>query len=281
MSNKYLGESFDIHGGGFDLIFPHHENEIAQSEGRFGKPMAKYWVHNGFITINQEKMSKSLGNFFLLRDILKKFEGQVIRFYLLSVQYRSQLDFDDEKLSIASKSLERLKNCGRLAKDALAGEFNTADEKAAEEFMAAIEKSRDEFEKAMDDDFNTALAVATLFDMVRAINTYIANEAKDKKTLEKAMDIFNKLCDVLGIILVDEEENDEELNKNLAELLAATGEEADTSIGTNSLMEKLLEKRQSSRKAKDFATADKIRDGLKSAGIVVEDTATGAKWHKA
>ncbi|MDR0469072.1 MAG: cysteine--tRNA ligase, partial [Peptococcaceae bacterium] len=189
MSHKYLGESFDIHGGGADLIFPHHENEIAQSEGRFGRPMATYWVHNGFITINHEKMSKSLGNFFLLREVLELFPGQVIRFFLLSVHYRSPLDFDDEQLTVAQRGLERLKNAARNAaafieesKRANGGDagFDTPDDREAPDeqaaaFLKEVAERKKQFEGAMNDDFNTALAIAALFDLARAMNAFAAD----------------------------------------------------------------------------------------------------------
>ena len=295
MSNKYLGESFDIHGGGFDLIFPHHENEIAQSEGRFGKPMARYWVHNGFITINHEKMSKSLGNFFLLRDILAKFPGQVVRFYLLSVHYRSPLDFDDEKLSIAQKSLERLKNAARLAREALAaGPAGTAgqpgrgaDASQPEDASAATRALGEEaagakaqFEEAMDDDFNTALAIAALFDLARSLNSYVSAGAPDKKALEAALEGLLKLSGTLGLILEYEAAEDQELDEALAALLASLESPGAAAEGAEKLMEKLLTLRQESRKAKDFAKADKIRDGLKELGIVVEDSAQGSRWRR-
>ncbi|MEA4891591.1 MAG: cysteine--tRNA ligase [Peptococcaceae bacterium] len=316
MSNKYLGESFDIHGGGFDLIFPHHENEIAQSEGRFGKTMARYWVHNGFITINHEKMSKSLGNFFLLREILEKFSGQVIRFYLLSVHYRSPLDFDDEKLSVAEKGLERLKNAARLSREALAagqgeagaakaaegagagesaaggeagstkatgngeaaGPRDTAEKNAA--FQREIAGAKARFEEAMDDDFNTALAIAALFDMARSLNSYGGGAPVQKDALATGLETFLKLAAVLGLCLEEEGAEDQQLNGALAALLTSLGSSAEGEEGMEALMEKLLALRQQSRQARDFAKADKIRDGLKALGILVEDSAQGSRWRR-
>ena len=299
MSHKHLGESFDIHGGGADLIFPHHENEIAQSEGRFGKPMAKYWIHNGFITVKQEKMSKSLGNFFLLREILGEFSGQVVRFYLLSVHYRSPLDFDDERLTVAQRGLERLKNAARTAAaitgvtNAQTRRINAAEPAGAAEiegetpetaaFLEDIEGRKLQFEEAMNDDFNTALAIAALFDMARGINAYTNENAPSPRALQIALNRFLTLADVLGLELLDDAaamDEDETLSENIEAILTELGH---TQYGGRSLedkMEALLKLRQEYRAAKNFAGADRIRDGLKEAGVVVEDTAQGARWYK-
>ena len=171
MSKEYLGDNFDIHGGGADLIFPHHENEIAQAEAASGCTFARYWLHNGFITVNDEKMSKSLGNFFLLREILEKFPGDVVRFYLLNTHYRSPIDFDDEKLQIAAKSLGRIRNAYLLLQE-LAEQPEASDASADAAMRRATETLRCCFAEAMDDDFNTALAIAAIFDYTKAINTY-------------------------------------------------------------------------------------------------------------
>ena len=292
MSYKYLGESFDIHGGGADLIFPHHENEIAQSEGRFGRPMAKYWIHNGFITINEEKMSKSLGNFFLLREVLEKFSGQVIRFYLLSVHYRNPLDFDDEKLTLAQKGLERLKSAvrnasaliGEKARDADGNMYGEpADDAAAEAFLAETELTKNQFEEAMDDDFNTALAIAALFNLVRAMNGYAAESRPSTPVLRKGLDQLIALAAVLGLDLPDgstTERADPELDKGLGILLYELGEKVTLTAALEDKMETLLTLRQRYRKEKNFAGADRIRDVLKSLGVTVEDTAQGPRWYK-
>ena len=319
MSHKYLGESFDIHGGGADLIFPHHENEIAQSEGRFGHTMANYWIHNGFITLNREKMSKSLGNFFLLREILEKFPGQVVRFYLLSVHYRSPLDFDDEKLAVAQKGLERLKNTVRTARAAVAahdvGVGSAPDDDpagaaavtaggeatgdtvagdtaggrsggisgAAVAFLAEAERQKTLFEKAMNDDFNTALAIAALFDLARAMNTYAAGGDIDTQALQEAHDRLVRLAGVLGLDLTEgdtPEGEDAVLEQALGALLGTLREQDGGERTAADMMETLLSLRQACRKARDFAGADAIRDGLRALGIVVEDTALGARWHR-
>ena len=296
MSHKYLGESFDIHGGGADLIFPHHENEIAQSEGRFGKPMAKYWVHNGFITVNQEKMSKSEGNFFLLNEILEDFDGQVARFYLLSVHYRSPLDYDTEKLVVAQRGLERLKNAARAA-SAVVGPPDKplppnpaeADDEASRLFFAEIEKADEQFHGAMNDDFNTALAFAALFDMSRAINGYLGAPAPNTAVLRKALERFLTLAGVLGFDLLASDKNQGDdaslipaLNQLIKDLGGVSGAgDGDNGDGVEEKMRILLALRQEFRSAKDYAKADKIRDGLKALNLVVEDAAQGARWHKA
>ena len=271
MSKKYLGPHFDIHGGGADLIFPHHENEIAQSESLCGAEMAKYWLHNGFITVNQEKMSKSLGNFFLLRDVLDKFPGEVVRFYLLSTHYRSPIDFDDEKLSVAAKGLERITNCVANLKQRIEAKvegFVTGNNKlisaAAGDFvgpnhklMAAMVKARADFIDAMDDDFNTALAIAVIFDFCREINGYLKTEIVGKRQLQAVLNLFGEWHSVLGVILPEEAKRDDL---------------------TDGLMELIMNIRTKARAEKNWALADQIRDGLKALDIVIEDTAQGPRW---
>ena len=284
MSHKYLGESFDIHGGGFDLIFPHHENEIAQSEGRFDRPMAKYWMHNGFITVNQEKMSKSLGNFFMLRDILAKFPAEVIRFYLLSVHYRSPLDFDDQKLEAAAKGLDRLKTAVRLAKERLGrqGSEAAASTEIGQPFMEELAKTKKQFEDAMDDDFNTALAIAVLFDAARLLNSWVSDPASVAfAAIAAGAAQLEELAEVLGLGLAEDiagAEEDPALSQALKGLLLDLG--GHEAAGIETLMEQLLELRESARKSKDFATSDRIRDGLKGMGILIEDTAQGPRWRR-
>ncbi|MDD2422474.1 MAG: cysteine--tRNA ligase [Heliobacteriaceae bacterium] len=269
MARKFLGNGFDIHGGGQDLIFPHHENEIAQFEAATGGcPMARYWLHNGFITINQEKMSKSLGNFFTLREILAKFPGDVIRFYLLSTHYRSPLDFDDGKLMAAQKGLERLRTSRRLITEAaaagvpVAGDGGVAGQEKLAGQLAATERG---FREAMDDDFNTALALSTLFDLAREANAFLHGgtaglTAKDYRLLENVGETFDRLAGVFGLDLAGG---------------AATGG-ADGLV--EGLMALLIDLRLAARRQKDWATADQIRDGLKALGVVLEDTAQGTRW---
>jgi cysteinyl-tRNA synthetase len=310
MSCKYLGEEFDIHGGGYDLVFPHHENEIAQTEALTDAPMARYWLHNGFITINQEKMSKSLGNFFLLREISEKFGPMVIRFYLLSTHYRSPLDFDNEKLEVAQKGLERLKNAYLQLNNGLktAGSFKNGDK-----LKEAAQKSCHEFEKAMNDDFNTALAIASLFHLAREVNTYLKEANLDKEALLEAKEVFDDLLEVLGIAFAGQELTDKKLDEVMALLISlrqraraakdfATADWLrdelkkiglileDGPQGTNwkleggnqelmdKIMQIIIELRQNARKNKDFSTADLIRDDLKNIGIILEDTPQGTTW---
>lgn len=259
MSAQYLGDTFDIHGGGQDLIFPHHENEIAQSCALHGAPMARYWMHNGFITINQEKMSKSKGNFFMLRDILERFDPQVVRFYLLSVQYRSPLDFDDEKIEVAGRGLERLKNASEAVAKAmkLAGAHEDDD---AAELRAKAEKAEADFRAAMNDDFNTALAIAALFELAKDINIYLKKDQFDAKTLEMAQKVLTDLANVLGI-----------------ELEASTGADDDLA---DKLMDLIIAIRKDARANKDFQTADRIRDGLAEIGVILEDSKAGTTWKR-
>ena len=259
MSAQYLGDTFDIHGGGQDLIFPHHENEIAQSCALHDAPMARYWMHNGFITINQEKMSKSKGNFFMLRDILERFDPQVVRFYLLSVQYRSPLDFDDEKIEVAGRGLERLKNASEAVAKAmkLAGAHEDDD---AAELRAKAEKAEADFRAAMNDDFNTALAIAALFELAKDINIYLKKDQFDAKTLEMAQKVLTDLANVLGI-----------------ELEASTGADDDLA---DKLMDLIIAIRKDARANKDFQTADRIRDGLAEIGVILEDSKAGTTWKR-
>ena len=253
MSCKYLGRDFDIHGGGADLIFPHHENEIAQSKAAGGN-FAKYWLHNGFITVNEEKMSKSLGNFFLLRDILQKFPGDVVRYYLLATHYRSPIDFADDKLAAAAKSLERIRNSYFLLQDAA--------KRAIEgpcHIQNQIDSAKQAFIEAMDDDFNTALAFSAVFNFCHELNAYLAQNQVTKDDVAAAQGLFSDLDSVLAVIIAP-------------------------SVGNDGLEEQLLnlilEIRQNARAKKDWATADAIRDGLKTLNIVIEDTPQGARWKK-
>lgn len=256
MSKKYLGEQIDIHAGGEDLIFPHHENEIAQSEAANGKEFARYWMHNGFLNIDNRKMSKSLGNFFTVREISEKYDLQVLRFFMLSAHYRSPLNFSADLMDAAKNGLERIltaaKNLRFLAGNAKEGEL-TEEEKA---ILDSADKYVRGFETAMDDDFNTADAIAAVFELVKYINT-TADGSRSKECLDGLNERLFTLTDVLGIIIDKGEEIlDEEI-------------------------EAMIEKRQAARKEKNFALADQIRDELLSKGIILEDTREGVKWKKA
>ena len=256
MSKKYLGEQIDIHAGGEDLVFPHHENEIAQSEAANGKEFAKYWMHNAFLNIDNKKMSKSLGNFRTVREISEQYDLQVLRFFMLSAHYRSPLNFSADLMEASKNGLERIVNAAEnlkfRIKNATAESMTDAEKEAYDKTDEFVK----EFEDAMDDDFNTADAVAAVFDLVKYINTS-TSESSSKEYMEKLLGRLVKLCDVLGLI-VDKEE----------EILAED-------------IEKMIEERQAARKAKDFARADAIRDELLAKGIILEDTREGVKWKKA
>lgn len=263
MSLKYLGRDFDFHGGGSDLIFPHHENEIAQSQAFCGSDscFARYWVHNGFITIHEEKMSKSLGNFFTVADILKKYPGEVLRFFILQTHYRSPLDFSDERLKDAQAGLTRLDNARRNAEE-LAGREGTADTAAALA-KSAIE-AKEAFYTAMADDFNTALAISYLFAVAKDINVYyndVVNQgaAFDAANFAKAQAAYMDMAEIIGIF----------------EAKAETNSDEDAEIDA------LVEERLTARKEKNWARADEIRDMLKERGIVLKDTADGTRWERA
>ncbi len=256
MSKKYLGEQIDIHAGGEDLIFPHHENEIAQSEAANGKEFARYWMHNGFLNIDNRKMSKSLGNFFTVREISEKYDLQILRFFMLSAHYRSPLNFSAELMEAAKSSLERIltaaENLKFLAGNAATGEM-TDEER---ELYGKSQEYVDSFERAMDDDFNTADALAAVFDLVKYINT-TADGTRSEEYLDSLHDRLYQLTDVLGIIIDRQEEIlDDEI-------------------------EEMIEKRQAARKEINFALADQIRDELLAKGIILEDTREGVKWKKA
>ncbi|HIR75658.1 MAG TPA: cysteine--tRNA ligase [Candidatus Choladousia intestinipullorum] len=256
MAKRYLGEEIDIHAGGEDLIFPHHENEIAQSECCNGKTFARYWMHNGFLNIDNRKMSKSLGNFFTVREIAEKYDLQVLRFFMLSAHYRSPLNFSAELMESAKNALERIRNAVsnlKYLQEAASAEEMTADEQA---MLAEVKSFETKFDEAMDDDFNTADAIAAVFELVKYANTNVtsANTAALTGAVKEAI---IRLCDILGIIAeVKEELLDDEI-------------------------EKLIEERQAARKAKNFARADEIRNELLEKGIVLLDTREGVKWKRA
>ena len=256
MSKKYLGEQIDIHAGGEDLIFPHHENEIAQSEAANGKEFAKYWIHNGFLNIDNKKMSKSEGNFFTVKEIGAKFPLEVLRFFMLSVHYRNPINFSRELMEATQTSLERIKtavfNLNDLLKSVEEKELS-AEEIEGLEKLAALQAK---FEAAMDDDFNTADAVSVIFEAVKLANTS-ANGQSSKAFVQKVVDEIIKLCDILGIVTEKEEELLEEE------------------------IEKLIEERQAARKAKNFQRADEVRNLLLEKGIVLEDTREGVRWKRA
>ena len=256
MSKKYLGEQIDIHAGGEDLIFPHHENEIAQSEAANGKEFARYWMHNGFLNIDNRKMSKSLGNFFTVREIGEKYDLQVLRFFMLSAHYRSPLNFSAELMEAAKSGLERIITAADNLKFLMTNAKSDVMSEEEEQRYEASAQFTAGFEKAMDDDFNTADAIAAVFEYVKFINTNTGADSS-KEYLEKLYGRLERLTDVLGIIIDRKEE-----------MLDAD-------------IEALIEERQAARKEKNFARADAIREELLSKGIILEDTREGVKWKKA
>ena len=256
MSKKYLGEQIDIHAGGEDLIFPHHENEIAQSEAANGREFARYWMHNGFLNIDNRKMSKSLGNFFTVREISEKYDLQVLRFFMLSAHYRSPLNFSAELMEAAKNGLERILTAAENLRFLSGNAGDGAMTEEEKEMFARTEEYVADFERVMDDDFNTADAIAAVFDLVKYINT-TADGSRSREYLDSLYARLQTLTDVLGII-VDKEE----------EMLDAD-------------IEAMIEKRQAARKERNFALADQIRDELLAKGIILEDTREGVKWKKA
>ena len=256
MSKKYLGEEIDIHAGGEDLVFPHHENEIAQSECCNGKQFARYWMHNAFLNIDNRKMSKSLGNFFTVREIGEKYDLQVLRFFMLNAHYRSPLNFSAELMEASSNALERIVTCVEQLKHYLekaeGSEYAEAETALVKEVEALVEK----YEEAMEDDFNTADAIAAIFEIVKLANTN-ADAESTKAFVQFLFDKIVGLSDILGLIVNKKEEVlDEEV-------------------------EKLIEERQAARKEKDFAKADEIRDKLADMGIILKDTREGVQWKRA
>lgn len=261
MSRKFLGDQFDIHGGGQDLVFPHHENEVAQTEAMTGKKMANYWMHNGFITINKEKMSKSLGNFFLLREILDRFDPITVRFYLIETHYRSPLDFDYDKIEESGRALERIKNTYLQLKNYQEPSSSEDESKKVEKI---IEEVTEDFKEAMDDDFNTALAIAEIFDFTKEINKLIKKNEMTKENSEKLLSVYAGLLDVLGL--------------DIEKATTSSSKQGEQSDLTEKLIQILIDLRQDAKKNKDFATADKIRNSLSEIGVQLEDTRAGVQW---
>lgn len=257
MAKKYLGETIDIHAGGEDLMFPHHENEIAQSECANCKPFAKYWIHNGFINVDNEKMSKSKGNFFTIRDIAKKIPYDVIRFFILSGHYKAPMNFTEQALQSSSKGLLRIKNCVENIKYFIKNATNN-DEEINIDLLNEVQNYKQKFMEEMDNDFNTSNAITCIFECVRLINSEI-NEETNAKFLQILLDNIMEMCDILAILYDKQTSN--------------------TKISDNEV-EELILARQNAKKNKDYKIADEIRNTLDKFGIVLQDTSTGAKWSR-
>ena len=255
MSKKYLGKEIDIHAGGEDLVFPHHENEIAQSECCNGKQFARYWMHNAFLNIDNKKMSKSLGNFFTVREVGEEYDLQVLRFFMLSAHYRSPLNFSRDLMTAAKNGLDRIVTCGTALKDYAASASGNATEEE-KKLMEELQGFVDKFDAAMDDDFNTADGISAIFELVKFANTNVS-ETSSAEFVNAVFDTLKELSDIMGLIVVKEEE-----------ILDAD-------------IEALIQERQDARKAKNFARADEIRDQLLQQGIVLKDTREGVKWTRA
>ncbi|MBC2399995.1 cysteine--tRNA ligase [Clostridium tetanomorphum] len=255
MAHKLLGETIDIHAGGYDLIFPHHENEIAQSECRTGKSFAKYWMHSAFLNVNNQKMSKSLNNFFTAREILERYEPDVVRLFMLSGHYRAQLNFSEELLESAKSGLDRLYNAIGNLENLLNEVTQESIQENEKDYLRHLEEYKNRYIEKMDDDFNTADAISVIYDMVRDVNTNVgANSSME--LVKYSLNMIRELGKPLGILQKSIKGNiDEEI-------------------------EKLIEQRQQARKTKDWALADKIRDELKERGIVLEDTPQGVRWKR-
>ena len=254
MAKKYLGEEIDIHAGGEDLVFPHHENEVAQSECCNEKQFAKYWLHNGFINVDNEKMSKSKGNFFTVRDISKSIPYDVIRFFILCGHYRAPINFSKETLESSKKSLDRIKNCHKNLNHLIANAKEQGEDDNI--LFDEIEKHKKDFIEEMDNDFNTANAITSIFEIVRLINSKVS-EKSSKSYLEKALSELLELCNILGILYQYEESSIDEAE-----------------------IQELINKRQEAKKNKDYNLADEIRDSLKEKGILLQDTSAGVIWSK-
>src|SRR5690625_590801 len=253
MAKKYLGKTIDIHAGGQDLTFPHHENEIAQSEALNDATFANYWMHNGYINIDNEKMSKSLGNFILKKDIIKQYDPMVVRFFMLSVHYRNPINFTDELLQSAQNSFDRIK----ISYENLEHREQTSANLGidSDKWLKKIEANKKAFEEAMDDDFNTANAITVLFELSKDANLYLEENQTDIEVLEAFQKAMTTILDVLGITLTKTELLDEEI-------------------------ETLIQEREEARKERNFARADEIRDSLREQGIILEDTPQGVRWRR-
>jgi len=267
MSMKYLGQTFDIHGGGADLVFPHHENELTQSEAFTGKPFVRYWVHNGFITVDREKMSKSLGNFFTIEEILRKFDPEVVRLFLLHTHYRSPIEFSDKLLAETEASLDRYYSTLSRINDFLSAEGGNDKAPGAAELDAAVQKARAGFAEAMDDDFNTAGAVGNIFELIHETNKFLDGRPSGRDARELVSSAIEALRELGGVLRL--------FQRTPEQWYRALLEVKDTGLSPEDI-DGMIEKRAQARSDKDFESADAVRDELASKGVVLEDKPGGA-----
>jgi len=277
MSMKYLGETLDIHGGGQDLIFPHHSNEIAQSESYTGKKFVNYWLHNGFVTVNKAKMSKSLKNFSTIRELLKRYDAPTLRFFLLSTHYRSQIDFADIYLEQAKTNLDKLLNALDSIKHALGIAPKEKQSANDAQILAEITRIKKEILEAMDDDFNTSIAIAKLFELAKLANKYIEGE-HNSEILRKILEEFEDIDQIFNLFQPAEPEITEEIVDSVTKLVKDLKKDKTKFKTFEDLMELVIEIRDQSRSNKDYAKSDRIRNELDKLGIVLEDTKAGVKW---
>ena len=256
MAQVHLGDTIDIHAGGTDLQFPHHENEIAQSEAHNDKTFANYWMHNGFVNINNEKMSKSLGNFILVHDIIKEIDPDVLRFFMVGAHYRNPINYDLELVQAANRGLERIRNSYQSLVDR--SQHAVLEEDETEQHIERINEILNDFETSMDDDFNTANAMTAWYDLNKLANKYLLENTTSTKTINRFKEVYEIFSEVLGVPLVGKQQN---------ELL-------------DEEIEALIEERNEARKAKNFQRADEIRDALKEQNIILEDTAQGVRFRR-
>ena len=276
MSSKYLGLPFDIHGGGMDLIFPHHENEIAQAEAATGKKFVNYWIHVGLLTVNKEKMSKSLGNIINVREVIRKWKPEVIRFFFASNHYRSPPDFNEKALENTESALKKIYRVKQDLENYCKEKHGAASSEKA--FLEEVKRFKENFEKAMDDDFNTPKAIAEIFSFIKVVNKYLKNKAISSKAAEKAYSTLLQLGKILTLF------QGEKLGEKIKEKLLKLAEKYEIKVETegdiDKVIDELLKVREDARRNREWSKADTIRAELNELGIEIEDTKEGTKWRK-
>jgi len=278
MSSKYLGLPFDIHGGGMDLIFPHHENEIAQAEAATGKKFVNYWVHVGLLTVNKEKMSKSLGNIINIRDAIRRWKPEVIRFFFASNHYRSPPDFNEKALQNAESALKKIHRAKQDLENYCREKHEPFSLESEKTFLEEVKKFKENFEKAMDDDFNTPKAIAELFSFIKVTNKYLKNKTISSEAAKKAYSTLLQLGRILT--LFQEEKIESEIKEKLLKLAEKYEIKVEAEVDADTLIDKILKIRENARKNKEWSKADIIRAKLTQLGIEIEDTKEGTRWRK-